>query len=78
LSAFDISIGGLLSKVNNQGSGRSLAAVREVYLLLGADNADALRLPPKYLAEREADYVTEVQLPVAAAFPPASRQSGSP
>jgi DNA-binding transcriptional MerR regulator len=41
--------------------------VREVYLRFGADNAEALRLPPKFLAEREADYVTEVQLPVAAA-----------
>jgi DNA-binding transcriptional MerR regulator len=45
-------------------------AVREVYLRFGADNADALHLPPKFLAGREADYVTEVQLPVAATSPP--------
>jgi DNA-binding transcriptional MerR regulator len=46
--------------------------VREVYLRFGADNADGLRLPTKYLADREADYVTEVQLPVATtAAPPA-------
>jgi DNA-binding transcriptional MerR regulator len=46
--------------------------VREVYLRFGADNADALRLPPKFLADREADYVTEVQLPVAATSAPAA------
>ena len=40
--------------------------VREVYLRFGADHADALRLHPKFLADSEADYVTEVQLPVAA------------
>ena len=47
-------------------------SVREVYLRFDADHADALRLPPRFLATSETEYVTEVQLPVAATSPPAS------
>lgn len=38
--------------------------VREVYLRFGADDADALRLPTRFLAEHEGEYVTEIQVPV--------------
>jgi DNA-binding transcriptional MerR regulator len=45
--------------------------LREVYLRFGADHAETLGLPLRFLADAEEDYVTEVQLPVAGASPPA-------
>jgi hypothetical protein len=39
--------------------------LREVYLRFGADNAGKLGLPPAFLADQPALYVTEVQLPIA-------------
>jgi DNA-binding transcriptional MerR regulator len=38
--------------------------LREVYLRFGADNAEQLGLPAAFLADRPAQYVTEVQLPI--------------
>ncbi len=38
--------------------------LREVYLRFGADQAQALNLPPAFLADHHHLYVTEVQLPI--------------
>lgn len=43
--------------------------VREVYVRFGADDADALRLPTRFLAEHEGEYVTEIQVPVIKGHP---------
>jgi DNA-binding transcriptional MerR regulator len=46
---------------------RVAGPLREVYLRFGADNAADLRLPPAFLADHPAHFVTEVQLPIEAA-----------
>lgn len=38
--------------------------LRELYLRFGADQAEALNLPPTFLADHSHLYVTEVQLPI--------------
>jgi DNA-binding transcriptional MerR regulator len=48
--------------IGGSASGRA----REVYLRFGAEDAEALGLPERFLATREADYVTEIQLPITA------------
>lgn len=44
-------------------------AAREVYVRFGADGAEALRLPPSFLTDRQDRYVTEIQLPVSPRHP---------
>lgn len=43
--------------------------MREVYVRFGADNPETLRIPSRFLAQRERDYVTEIQLPIVVSLP---------
>ena len=56
-----------LRKWSDASSWRFAGSVREVYLRFGADDAEALALPARFLAAHAGEYVTEVQVPVTSA-----------